>query len=67
MRIVGIVFVVALVATTVLQAAEAVVIPVGGDSGWIRPPNSDFYSSWAAGLKFTVGDILGLVPYIYIH
>lgn len=62
MRNVGIVYVVALVAITVLQAAEAVVIPVGGDSGWIRPPNPNFYSSWAAGLNFIVGDILGLVP-----
>ncbi|CAK9329625.1 unnamed protein product [Citrullus colocynthis] len=54
----GIVFLAAVVATTVLHAAEAAVFEVGGGSGWQRPPNPDFYSSWAAGLNFTVGDVL---------
>ncbi|XP_038878561.1 umecyanin-like [Benincasa hispida] len=57
MRI-GIVFLVTVVATTVRHVAEAIEIHVGGDGGWLRPSSPDFYSLWAAGLNFTVGDVL---------
>jgi uncharacterized protein with LGFP repeats len=47
-------------AATVLPRTEAAYYEVGGSDGW-RVPTSDvnFYSTWATGKNFTVGDILG--------
>ena len=52
--------VVAVAATTVLHAGEALEIFIGGTSGWLRPDDPSWYSNWE-DLKFTVGDVLGSI------
>jgi hypothetical protein len=52
--------VVALIAAaTVLPGTQADELVVGDTTGWQVPPNTTFYSEWAAKNTFSVGDTLG--------
>lgn len=43
----------------VIKGIAAEKIVVGDAIGWKVPPTPEFYSSWAAQHKFSVGDTLG--------
>ncbi|KAF5482193.1 hypothetical protein F2P56_002782 [Juglans regia] len=57
---VALVFLVLTAAVAVLHEAEAASHVVGNSTGWTVPPSNgaSFYSSWASGLNFSVGDTL---------
>lgn len=40
-------------------AAAQTVFIVGDNTGWTVPANTSFYSEWASGKTFVVGDTLG--------
>ncbi|ERM93676.1 hypothetical protein AMTRI_Chr03g56560 [Amborella trichopoda] len=49
----------ALMAAVVLHGASAAVVhTLGGSTGWTVPPSSSFYTTWANGQKFEMGDSL---------
>ncbi|KAJ6758990.1 PEELING CUPREDOXIN putative-RELATED [Salix koriyanagi] len=53
-----IVFVVLGVASLLLHSSKATDYEVGDSTGWKAPSDSSFYSTWASGKTFTVGDTL---------
>ncbi|KAB5514676.1 hypothetical protein DKX38_028582 [Salix brachista] len=53
-----IVFVVLGVASLLLHSSKATDYEVGDSTGWKVPSDSSFYSTWASGKNFTVGDTL---------
>ncbi|CAK7345466.1 unnamed protein product [Dovyalis caffra] len=53
-----IVFVVLGAASLLLLSSEAVDYQVGDSTGWQNPSSSSFYSDWASGKTFSVGDTL---------
>uniref|UniRef100_A0A6N2N111 Phytocyanin domain-containing protein n=1 Tax=Salix viminalis TaxID=40686 RepID=A0A6N2N111_SALVM len=53
-----IVFVVLGVASLLLHSSKATDYEVGDSTGWKAPSDTSFYSTWASGKNFTVGDTL---------
>ncbi|MBA0877333.1 hypothetical protein Goshw_021179 [Gossypium schwendimanii] len=45
-------------AANVLQSTNGATYTVGDSTGWIVPPNNDFYDNWAENKVFVVGDVL---------
>ena len=41
-----------------MKGATAAEYVVGDSSGWTLPPNTTFYSDWAASKTFQIGDVL---------
>lgn len=46
-------------AATLLHVTYAVNYTVGDTTGWTRPSDSTFYTTWAANKTFRIGDFLG--------
>ncbi|KAI5584084.1 hypothetical protein BDE02_06G057900 [Populus trichocarpa] len=53
-----IVFVVLGAVSLLLRGSEAAVYQVGDGTGWTRPTSTSFYSDWASGKTFALGDTL---------
>ncbi|XP_011017784.1 PREDICTED: umecyanin-like [Populus euphratica] len=53
-----VVFVVLGAASLLLHSSKATEYEVGDSTGWQAPSDSSFYSSWASGKNFVVGDTL---------
>ena len=51
-------FVVLGAASLLLHSSKAAVYEVGDSTGWQAPSSTSFYSNWASGKNFTVGDTL---------
>nr|XP_034918835.1 umecyanin-like [Populus alba]TKS10361.1 hypothetical protein D5086_0000084190 [Populus alba] len=51
-------FVVLGAASLLLHSSKAAVYEVGESTGWQAPSSTSFYSDWASGKNFTVGDTL---------
>ena len=49
----------------VVQVTEAVNYVVGDTTGWAVPSSSTFYTTWVNGKNFSVGDLLGNLPYMF--
>ena len=49
----------------VVQVTEAATHVVGDSSGWAVPSTSTFYTTWANGKNFSLGDVLGKLPYMF--
>lgn len=42
-----------------MKGATAADYVVGDSLGWTLPPNTSFYSDWAASKTFQLGDVVG--------
>lgn len=49
----------------VVQVTEAVNYVVGDSAGWARPSTLTYYTTWANGKNFSLGDVLGKLPYMF--
>ena len=49
----------------VVQVTEAATYVVGNTTGWAIPSTSTFYTTWATGKTFSLGDVLGKLPYMF--
>jgi hypothetical protein len=60
-----IVFVVLGAVSLLLRGSEAVDYQVGDGTGWRSPSSTSFYSDWASGKTFALGDTLSKLAYTY--
>ena len=58
--------VVLIAVAAVVKVTEAATYVVGDSTGWIVPMNNPtFYTTWTSGKRFSVGDVLGKLLYMY--